>query len=152
MFNNKLKDAMTEKYGLTNMEVDDVMRYMTALTKEYAQLAGRYKTEHLVTLKSHAAKASKAKAEKDVFSKMAKVTLNRLGGQAKELLRQYKATHSAYDVFIEALAAHKIEGNHRRTITDILALMSEHNELRKEDQTVTGRRAFETLQEAGIGA
>ena len=151
MGEQSLKDALKDKYSLTSMEVDDVMSYMHSLCREFAVLANRYKTEYFITLKSHNHKVTEIKKEKRFLNRMAKKATNKLDMEPRALLERYQSAFTARELLIAALDAHKISGEHKRTMTDILALMSEHNQLGDEDRTVTGRRAFETLFEAGIG-
>jgi len=123
------------------MEVDDVMRYMKTLCQEFETLARKYKTEYLIELKSHAEKAKKNKLEPNKFLKTAKFAANRLSGPAKELRKQYIKTHQARDLLTASLNAHKIQGQHKRTITDILGLMAAHKKFYDPERVITGRRA-----------
>jgi len=146
-----LKDNLKDKYGLTGLEVDDIMRYMKALCSEFETLARRYKTEYLMELKTQKDKAIANKAEKNALFKTAKMAANRISGSAKDLRKQYLKTQKARDLLTASLSAHKVHGDHKRAITEILSTISESGKLRNEERVVTGRRAFESLHEAGIG-
>ncbi len=151
MAKQNLKDSLKEKYGLTGMEVDDIMRYMKFLCVEFKALSRKYKTEYLIELKAHKDKAQINLHEKNKFLKTAKMAANRLSGPSNALRKQYLKTLKARNYLTASLSAHKIHGDHKRAITDILSLMSEARQLGDEEQTITGRRAFESLSDAGIG-
>lgn len=146
-----LKDSLKEKYGLTGLEVDDILRYMKALCTEFETLSRKYKTEYLIELKTHKEKVAQNKTEKNTFLKTAKMATNRVSSPAKDLRKQYDKTCKARDMLSASLSAHKIHGDHKRAITDILTLMSEARQLGDEERTITGRRAYESLHDAGIG-
>jgi len=152
MSKHKLKDDLKEKYGLTGMEVDDLMRYVKALSKEFEVLSKRFKTEHLIELQTYQKKAAQNKSEKNIFLKMGKGALNSLSSKSKDLQRQYSKTKDARDLTIASINAHKISGNPKSVITDILSLMSEHNQFSHSERVITGRRAFESLSDASIEA
>ena len=51
---------------------------------------------------------------------------------------------------IAALNAHKVSGDPKSIITDILSLMSKHKQFSNDEKVITGRRAYESLLDAGI--
>jgi len=72
MGKRNLKNDLKDRYGLTGMEVDDLMRYVKALCKEFESLARKFKTEYLIELQNHQNKSKQNKAEKNVFLKLGK--------------------------------------------------------------------------------
>ncbi len=146
-FNEQLK----EKYGLTTSEVTDIMRYMKILCQEFVRLAQLYKTEYLVELKASSGQVQNFKREKNFFKKASSLVKSRVSSSADLLRGQYKRTLKARSMLVEALDAHKIQGDHKRIITEILELMSANDQLYEKDETITGRRAFETMSESNIG-
>ena len=152
MGKRNLKDDLKSKYGLTGMEVDDILRYVSALCKEFQLLALIFKSEHLIELQNHHNKSKQNKTEKNIFLKAGKSVFNRLSMPAKKLSEQYSKTHKARDLVLVALKAHKISGDTKSVITDILSLMSEHKNFKDDERVITGRRAYESLSDANIGA
>lgn len=150
MSKRNLKSDLKDKYSLTGMEVDDLMRYVKALCKEFETLARKFKTEYLIELQNQQNKSKQNKAEKNVFLKLGKGVLNSLSSQSKELKKQYGKTKKARDLTIAALEAHKVDGSHKSVITDILSLMSEHRQFSNDERVITGRRAYESLSDANI--
>ena len=146
----KLKERLIDEYGLTGLEVDDVMRYMIALCTEFDTLCRRFKTEHLIELKEHASKTRQNKSEKNMLFKTAKFASNRLSGSAKDLRKQYLKTKKARQYLTTSIDTHKMGEDHKSIITKVLQMMADNGELYDADQTVTGRRAYESLSEAGI--
>lgn len=151
MGKSDFKTDMKDKYGLTGMEVDDIMRYMKALCHEFQSLAEKFKTEYLFELKTHTSKTNQNKTEKNNLLKLGKTVLNRLSGEAKALKAQYIKTQKARELLITSLRAHKVSGMNKSIITDILGLMDQHEELRNPERVITGRRAYESLEDAEIG-
>jgi len=150
VISSKLKESLIDEYGLTGLEVDDVMRYMEALCSEFENLGRRFKTEHLIELKDHAAKVRQNKTEKNMLFKTAKFAVNRLSGSAKVLRKQYLKTQKARQYLTASIGAHKMGNDHNSIITKILQMMADNGQLYDADLTVTGRRAYESLGEAGI--
>lgn len=126
------------------------MRYVKALCKEFEALARKFKTEHLIELQNYQSKSKQNKTEKNVFLKLGKGALNSLSSHANELKKQYRKTKKARELTIASLEAHKVAGNHKSVITDILLLMSEHNQFSNDERVITGRRAYESLSDANI--
>ena len=150
MSSNKLKESLVDEYGLTSFEVDDVMRYMKALCAEYEVLGRRFKTEHLIELREHTAKAKQNKSEKNMLFKTAKFAANRLSSPAKDLRKQYLKTKKARQYLTASIDTHKMGRDHKSIITKVLKMMDDNGQLRNSERTVTGRRAYESLHEAGI--
>jgi len=150
MGKHNLKNDLKDKYGLTGMEVDDILRYMRKLCDEFERLAKKYKSEYLIELQTHQEKAKKNKAEQNVFLKFGKSALNSLSSSAKELRQQFQKTGQARKLVLTSIMAHKLRGDEKEIITDILSLMAEHNEFRNNERVITGRRAYESLLDAGI--
>jgi len=148
---NTFSEKLEEKYGLTTYEVQDIMRYMKILCQEFVYLAQRYKTEYLVELKEASGQLHNFKQEKSFFKKASSLVRSRLRPSTKQLKEQYKKTLKAKNMLVEALDAHKIQGDYKRTITEILELMAASHQLYDKDHTITGRRAFETMSESNIG-
>ncbi len=150
MSSSKLKENLIDEYGLTGLEVDDLMRYMKALCTEFEVLGRRFKTEHLIELRDHAAKARQNKSEKNMLFKTAKFTMNRLSGAAKDLRKQYFKTKKAREYLTTSIDTHKMGHDHKGIITKIFQMMDDNGQLRNGERAVTGRRAYESLQEAGL--
>ncbi|PHS23559.1 MAG: hypothetical protein COA84_10935 [Robiginitomaculum sp.] len=142
---------LEEKYGLTAYEVTDIMRYMKILCQGFVRLAKLYKTEYLVELKASSGQVQNFKQEKSFFKKASSLVKSRVSSSANLLKTQYKTTLKARSMLVESLDAHKIPGDHKRTITEILELMAANDQLSDKDETITGRRAFEAMSEANIG-
>ena len=73
-----------------------------------------------------------------------------LSSESKSLYHDFMRAKEARALLIESLDAHKISGDHKRSITSMLSLMGECGELDDEESTVTGRHAYETLDDAGV--
>ncbi len=150
MGSSNLKTDLKEKYHLTGMEVDDVMRYVKKLCSEFETLSRKFKTEYLIELQTHQAKSKKNKVESNIFLKLGKSAMNNLSSEAKSLKVQYTKTAKARDLTLAALTTHKISGAPKTVITDILSLMSKHHAFSNDERVITGRRAFESLSDAEI--
>jgi len=146
----KLKESLVDEYGLTGLEVDDVMRYMKALCTEFESLGRSFKTEHLIELTEHTTKARQNKSEKNMLFKTAKFATNRLSGSAKDLRKQYLKTKKARHYLTTSIDTHKMGHDHKNIITKILQMMADNGQLYDADRAVTGRRAYESLSETSI--
>ncbi len=147
----ELSQKIQDKFDLTSIQVADVMKCMKALIIHFEHLSQSFSTEHFVELKKHNAKKVAAKKEGGVnpFLSFTKRSILQ-SSESKSLYHDFKQARASRALLIESLDAHKISGDHKRSITTILSLMAECGGLDNEEAAVTGRHAFETLTEAGV--
>jgi len=148
---DQLSQKMQKTFDLTSIEVADLMKYMRVLIIHFEALSRSFSTECFVELKKLNAKklaAKKAGGINPLLSFMSRTMLK--SPATSSLYHDFKTAKQSRALLVEALDAHKISGDHKRSITSILSVMAECGALENEESTITGRHVFETLSEAGV--
>jgi len=146
-----LNQKMQDTFDLTRIEVADIMKYLKALIRNFEALSKSFSTECFVELRKSNTKKLTAKKAGGVNPPLSFLwRAVSLSSESKSLYHDFTRAKEARALLIESLDAHKISGDHKRSITSMLSLMGECGALDDEESTVTGRHAYETLEDAGV--